>query len=88
MGTGDRGRRDRPGRLQRFEQFVRDYTAGLRKEDVRQLFTREMAQTYAVLARDQDERAEPKRKLSRFFYRTRIVLLGLAFRLAAAVPFW
>ncbi|HPK65227.1 MAG TPA: SpoIIE family protein phosphatase [Thermoanaerobaculia bacterium] len=82
MGTGDRGRRDRLGRFQRFEQFVRDYTAGLRKEDVRQLFTREMAQTYAVLARDQDERAEPKRKVVRFFYRIRIVLLGLAFRLS------
>lgn len=84
MGTGDRGRRDRPGRFQRFEQFVRDYTAGLRKEDVRQLFTREMAQTYAVLARDQDERAEPKRRVFRFFYRIRIVLLGLAFRLSPA----
>ncbi|HSM49765.1 MAG TPA: PP2C family protein-serine/threonine phosphatase [Thermoanaerobaculia bacterium] len=70
------------GRFRQIEQFVRDYTAGLRQEDVKRLFDRDAAQTYAVLARDQADRPEPSGRLRRFFHRARTVFLGLSYKLS------
>ena len=41
-------------------RFFREYTAGLRRSDLRRLFDREAAEAYAVLTRDQPAGEEPK----------------------------
>jgi sigma-B regulation protein RsbU (phosphoserine phosphatase) len=63
------------------KQFVRDYTAGLRSEDLRRLFNQEAARTYAVLARDHAKEEEPAGRFKRFWHRARITFLGLSYKL-------
>ena len=66
------------------ERFVRDYTSGMRARDLRRLFDRDAAQAYDVLARDQTSKPEPKNDFRRFWYRVRVVFLGLSYRLTPA----
>ncbi|MCZ6506873.1 MAG: SpoIIE family protein phosphatase [Acidobacteria bacterium] len=66
------------------ERFVRDYTAGLRAHDVRRLFDREAGQAYDVLARDQAGEPEPEDGFHRFWYRVKVVFLGLSYKLTPA----
>ncbi len=65
------------------EGFVRDYTAGLRKQDLHRLFRREAAEAYGVLSRD-SVAPEPKDGFHRFWHRVRVVFLGLSYKLTPA----
>jgi phosphoserine phosphatase RsbU/P len=72
-----------PGAFQRLETFVREYTAGLSGRDMRRLFDRDATAAFDVLTREHREnQPEPKDGLKRFFYRTRIVFLGLSYKLS------
>ena len=72
---------DYVGRAQR---FVDDYTRGLNVQDFRRLFDQDATHAYEVLARDQKEDDLPEKGFSRFFYRLRIVFLGLSYKLTPA----
>jgi phosphoserine phosphatase RsbU/P len=65
------------------DRFVRDYTAGLRKQDLQRLFRRDAVEAYGVLTRDSVE-PEPKDKFHRFWHRVRVVFLGLSYKLTPA----
>ena len=65
------------------EGFVRDYTAGLRKQDLHRLFNREAAEAYGVLTRDNVD-PEPTKGFQRFWHRVRVVFLGLSYKLTPA----
>ena len=67
--------------FQRAERFVRDYTGGVGAGDLRRLFDRDAAHAFGVVTREHDG-AEPKGKLRRFFYRAKILFLGLSFKLS------
>jgi phosphoserine phosphatase RsbU/P len=62
--------------------FFHQYTAGLRRSDLRRLFDREAPEAYAVLTRDQAAGEEPSGNLRRFFYRARLLFLGLSYKLS------
>ncbi|HVR30988.1 MAG TPA: PP2C family protein-serine/threonine phosphatase [Thermoanaerobaculia bacterium] len=66
------------------DRFVREYTAGLRAQDLRRLFDRDAAAAYGVLTRDAPDRPEPKSGFRRFWHRVRIVFLGLSYKLTPA----
>ena len=70
------------GTTRRSGRFFREYTAGLRREDLRRLFDRDAAEAYAVLTRDQPAGAEPKGGAKRLFYRARLLFLGLSYKLS------
>jgi serine phosphatase RsbU (regulator of sigma subunit) len=65
------------------DRFVRDYTAGLRGQDLRRLFERDAVEAYDVLTRDSDL-PEPPKGFHRFLHRVRIVFLGLSYKLSPA----
>jgi hypothetical protein len=65
------------------EGFVRDYTAGLRRQDLHRLFQREAVEAYGVLTRDHAA-PEPVDGWKRFWHRVRIVFLGLSYKLTPA----
>ena len=81
-GGGRKGRAE--GRVRRVRSFVRDYTGGVSRDEIRRLFDRDAAEAWAVLTRDQPMAGEPKRGLSRFFFRARIFFLGLSYKLSPA----
>ena len=62
---------------------MRDYTAGLRKQDLQRLFQREAAEAYGVLTRD-NVVPEPADGWKRFWHRVRVVFLGLSYKLTPA----
>ena len=70
------------GKPRRSGRFFREYTAGLRRQDLRRLFDRDAAEAYAVLTRDQPAGKEPKKGLKRLFYRARLLFLGLSYKLS------
>ena len=63
------------------ERFVRDYTGGVGAGDLRRLFDRDAVHAFGVVTREH-EGAEPKSRVRRFFYRTKILFLGLSFKLS------
>lgn len=63
--------------------FFRSYTEGMTARDMRRLFDRDAVEAYAVLARDQKQE-EPKDEFKRFLHRTKVVFLGLSYRLTPA----
>jgi len=65
----------------RAERFVRDYTSGVGAGELRRLFDRDAAHAFGVVTREH-EGAEPKGKVKRFFYRAKILFLGLSFKLS------
>lgn len=67
--------------FQRAERFVRDYTGGVGAGDLRRLFDRDAAHAFGVVTREH-EGAEPKARVKRFFYRAKILFLGLSFKLS------
>jgi phosphoserine phosphatase RsbU/P len=78
-GTGrQHGARGRAGRV---GSFVRDYTGGVSRQEVRRLFERDAAEAWAVLTRDQPMAGQPKGGLGRFLFRTRVFFLGLSYKL-------
>jgi hypothetical protein len=66
------------------ERFVREYTAGMRAQDLRRLFDQEAAQAYDVLRRGHEGAPEPEGQPGRLLYRARIVFLGLSYKLTPA----
>ena len=63
--------------------FVRSYTAGLRRRDLKRLFDEEAVDAYDILVRDQDGR-EPEGGLARAWHRIQTVFLGLSYKLSPA----
>ncbi len=70
--------------VERARVFVRDYTRGLSLEEMRRLFDREAVQAYSVLSRDQDDTPEAADKVRNFLYKTKVVFLGLSYKLTPA----
>jgi sigma-B regulation protein RsbU (phosphoserine phosphatase) len=69
-------------RLQGLEQFFREYTRGLRTRDVKHLFERDAANAFAVLIREHAKGPEPEGGFHRFFFRARLLFLGLSYKLS------
>jgi serine phosphatase RsbU (regulator of sigma subunit) len=67
--------------FQRSEQFVRDYTGGVGARDLKRLFDRDASRAFGVVTREHDSE-EPKSDVGRFFYRAKILFLGLSFKLS------
>ena len=65
------------------ERFVRDYTAGLRAQDLRRLFDQDAAEAFDVLSRDQSDKPEPGVGFLPW-HRVKIVFLGLSYKLTPA----
>lgn len=70
----------RPSSFDRLGHFVREFTDGLRTEDVQRLFKRDAAQAYAVLARDRAVGEEPRNGLKRWLHRAWVLFRGIAFK--------
>lgn len=68
--------------LDRLGRFAREFTDGLRTEDVRRLFERDAAQAYAVLARDRAPGAEPEKGPRRWLHRAWVLFRGISFKLS------
>jgi len=66
--------------FQRSERFVRDYTGGVGARDLKRLFDRDAARAFGVVTREHDDE-QPKGDVGRFFYRAKILFLGLSFKL-------
>jgi sigma-B regulation protein RsbU (phosphoserine phosphatase) len=72
-----------PGAFQRFESFVREYTAGLDGRGMRRLFDQDATAAFDVLTREhRGSQPEPADGFKRFLYRTKIVFLGLSYKLS------
>ena len=65
-------------------QFVREYTHGLNVRDLRRMFDEDATHAYKVLIRDYDPELEPVERKRRFLYRTKVVFLGLSYKLSPA----
>jgi hypothetical protein len=70
--------------VSRAQRFVDEYTRGLNVQDFRRLFDQDATHAYKVLARDQEGDELPTDGFKRFFYRLRIVFLGLSYKLTPA----
>jgi hypothetical protein len=68
----------------RIKAFYEEFTEGLTTEELRRLFGRDAAQVYRVLTREQDLSMEPAGRLKRFFFRVKVVFLGLSYKLTPA----
>jgi len=66
------------------KRFFEEFTAGFTAEELRQLVGRDARQAYRVITREQDFSAEPSGRLRRWFFRARVVFLGLAYKLTPA----
>ncbi|MES1244871.1 MAG: PP2C family protein-serine/threonine phosphatase [Acidobacteriota bacterium] len=76
--------RERFGRMGR---FVKEYTAGLDRRDLRRLFDKDATRAYEVLTRGQhgqETAPEPKGGCKRFLYRAKLAFLGLSYKLTPA----
>ena len=71
----------RAGRLRRFWS---DYTRGMKTRDVKRLFADDAPRAFQVLARDQDLGPEPKGRFKRLIYRSRLLFLGISYKLTPA----
>ena len=66
--------------------FVRDYTAGVSREDLQRLFDRDAVRAFAVLTRDQQEASAelPRGRFRRFLLYVRLAFLGISYKLTPA----
>jgi sigma-B regulation protein RsbU (phosphoserine phosphatase) len=64
------------------ELFVRSHTGGFDGGEFQRLFDRDAARAYDVVTRDHAREDEPERGVRRLLYRTRILFLGLAYKLS------
>jgi len=69
---------------ERLKRFYEEFTAGVTKGELRRLFDRDAAQAYRVLTREQDLSREPSGRFKRFFFRAKVVFLGLSYKLTPA----
>jgi len=67
-----------------FQQFVKDYTHGVSAVDLRKTIDQDLTRAYQVLTRDQKQLEVRPRGLGRLFDRTRLVFLGLSYKLTPA----
>lgn len=65
-------------------QFLRDYTAGLNRREIKRLFDRDAAGAYSVLTREHAQVPEPKGRAKRLLFRARLIFLGLSYKLTPA----
>lgn len=63
---------------------MREYTHGLNVRDLRRMFDEDATHAYKILIRDYDPQLEPTESNRRFFYRAKIVFLGLSYKLSPA----
>ncbi len=63
------------------ESFVRSRARGFDGGEFQRLFDRDAARAYDVVTRDHSHEKEPEGRVGRFFYRVRILFLGLAYKL-------
>jgi hypothetical protein len=68
--------------FQKAERFVRSSAAGIDGGEFQRLFDRDAARAYGVVTRDHARENEPESRVGRFFYRVRILFLGLAYKLS------
>ena len=68
----------------RLKEFYHEFTEGLTREELRRLFGRDAAQVYRVLTREEDLSKEPAGRFKRFFFRAKVVFLGLSYKLTPA----
>ncbi|MGE5235189.1 MAG: PP2C family protein-serine/threonine phosphatase [Acidobacteriota bacterium] len=68
----------------RLGRGVQDYTDGFRSQDVRRLFGEDARHAYRVLTRDRTGEPEPNNRVRRFLHRTKVVFLGMSYKLAPA----
>jgi sigma-B regulation protein RsbU (phosphoserine phosphatase) len=72
------------GWVQRSGKFLREYTAGLNRREIKRLFDRDAATAYSVLTREHAQLPEPKGRWRRLLFRTRLAFLGLSYKLTPA----
>jgi sigma-B regulation protein RsbU (phosphoserine phosphatase) len=74
------------GRLMtgRAKRFYQEFTEGVTTGELRRLFQRDAAQAYRVLTREQDLSKEPAGRIKRWFFRAKVLFLGLSFKLTPA----
>jgi sigma-B regulation protein RsbU (phosphoserine phosphatase) len=68
----------------KIKSFYREFTAGVTRGELRRLFERDAAQAYRVLTREQDLSREPAGRVKRWFFRAKVLFLGLSFKLTPA----
>ncbi len=68
----------------RLRTFYREYTAGLTTREMRRVIGRDARQAYRVITREQDLSAEPRGFVRGWFFRTKVLFLGLAYKLTPA----
>jgi len=66
--------------VEQTKTFFRDYTEGADADQFKRLFDRDVVDAYKVLARDRTDE-EPTDGFARFFYRAKVLFLGLSFKL-------
>jgi len=67
--------------FRRLAHFARDYTSGLDSRELKGLFQRDAPRAYSVLTRDHASDPEPQGWLPRALFRTRVLFLGLSYKL-------
>jgi phosphoserine phosphatase RsbU/P len=82
--TRQQRRATRQGRGRAFAKFLREYTAGLNRRDLKRLFDRDAASAYSVLTRDHARLPEPERRGRRLLFRAKLAFLGLSYKLTPA----
>jgi len=65
-------------------KFLREYTAGLNRREIKRLFDRDAASAYSVLTRDHAKVPEPDSRGKRLLFRARLAFLGLSYKLTPA----
>ena len=77
-------RRDGRTPTGKLKEFYHEFTEGLTTTELRRLFQRDAVQAYRVLSREQDLSREPAGRVKRFFFRAKVVFLGLSYKLTPA----
>jgi hypothetical protein len=70
--------------LEPVSRFVREYTSGLKTHDLQRLFDREAPAAFQVLTRDQAQPPAAASGAKLAWYRTKVVFLGLSYKLKPA----
>jgi sigma-B regulation protein RsbU (phosphoserine phosphatase) len=65
-------------------RFLREYTAGLNRREIKRLFDRDAASAYSVLTREHARLPEPEGRGKRVLFRARLAFLGLSYKLTPA----
>ena len=63
---------------------MRDFTAGLDADELKRLVGSDASRAYGVLTREYADQVEPEGRLARLWHRTRVLFLGLSYKLTPA----